>query len=256
MAQLKGLETATPLLVAYESLALAHKKAKNKEKYLAEGDGRPANPYVNYRHGLALLVINASIIEGTLRSILSAKVLLDLDRATKHGIKAGQTAPKKTETLLRKFLNEVQHDGGWEKLKKQYLSYLSLPFDDIVEENTGEAINALFVLRNVITHGTAIIAPTAPVDETARDEHQYRCQQKLERASVHLERTFHKGNLFENLSEYAVPQHFMEETKVFFSSAETHLPQLPERARKTIDMVQEYQFGYTCYFDSTYVPKK
>lgn len=79
-------ETSASLLIAYEVLALGYKKSKSirtplvfdKNKELEEAEP-PKHDYANYNQSLALLVLNASILEGTLRSIISEKLSADIN---------------------------------------------------------------------------------------------------------------------------------------------------------------------------------
>lgn len=247
MASYKGWETSTSLLIAYESLALAHKRSNGFEEVEADFAKRPQSQYANYKHAFALLILNASIIEGTLRSIISERVVFDIEEAIQKGIKAGQTSPSKPEQLLSKFLSEIEMQGGWEKLKEQFAFYFDISVDKIASEETKEGINALFVLRNVIAHGTALIQPSSKMSDNMQDVYPYNWQRKLQRASVYLEKHFKKGDIFENLAEYSMPEHFMEVTKDFMLQVENKFNPLPERVKETVDMVKGFNFGYINY---------
>ena len=94
----KGIETSVPLLLAYEALALAHKKAPNTrgwrdnlrkygtDEYQDTLPEAPSKDFANYDHSFALLIVNAAIIEGTLRTVLSEKVSTEIESQTRRGI--------------------------------------------------------------------------------------------------------------------------------------------------------------------------
>lgn len=251
--KIKVWETSISLLIAYENLALAHKKAKAIRSPFKIGgeeddieDPKGAE-YANYHQSFAMLILNASIVEGTLRSILSEKVASDVGYEIEKGKAFGQESPSRSEELLYNFRNEVELEGGWEKLKKQYNKYLSISLDNITDERTKEGVNALFVLRNILAHGTAIIQPSEKMDDEFKDVYPFSWQKKVQRASVYLKSVFGHEGIFENLAEFEVPEHFMAVTVRYFEDSEKSLGDLPERAKKTIEMVKGYSFGCINY---------
>lgn len=248
--KLKIWETSISLLVAYEILALGYKKAKAIRTPVSLGESQRKHmqhDYANYHQSFAMLVLNASIVEGTVRSILSEKISTDVDYEIKKGESVGQTKPSRSEQLLYKFREEVELQGGWEKLKGQYAQYLDISLDKITDDRTREGLNALFVLRNILAHGTAIIQPSARMDEDLKDVYPFNWQSRIQRASVYLKSIFGHEGVFENLAEFGVPEHFMDVTKTYFKDLEKNLGILPERAQKTIKMVCDYEFGYINY---------
>lgn len=247
-------ETSNSLLIAYEVLALGYKKALSirtpfnfehtTELTRAEP---PKHDYANYNQSLALITLNASILEGTLRSIISETLATDINLAIAQANEAGRTGPTKAEQLLFKFRDEVELQGGWESLKNQYSFYFNLAIEKITDESTREGINALFVLRNIIAHGTAIIQPSEQMEEDMKDVYPYTWQRKTQRAHVYLKTTFGHDGFFENLAEHEVPKHFMTITKKFLQDVLAHVQPAPTRAQKTIQMINNYNFGYINY---------
>ena len=162
----KGYETSYSLLCAYEVLALEY-KCKNKPKAAFSKEHKtgpyaevPSMNFNNYSFTFALLNLNAAIVEGVMRSILSELVSKEVDRQMNAGKKAGRGKRSSTENLLNKFFIEIEAQGGWERLKEQYATYLGISIDNTITTETKEAINALFVLRNILAHGTSIIHRT------------------------------------------------------------------------------------------------
>ena len=242
-----GLETATSLLVSYESLALAHRKAMQFEEISEKLGNRDTNHNVNYQNTFALLIINAAIIEGTLRSILSGKILSELNAIVNERKSQGATGPSKAESLLSKYLVVIEAQGGWEKIKEQYMFYFDLSLDSFMGEQLKESIDVLFILRNVLAHGTAIIAPKTKMDDSEKDLYPYSWQRKLQRVSVYLEKEFKSGDIFKNLATHEVPEHFMEKTKELFSKLEQELAPIPSNSQITINMLKKYSFGFVCF---------
>jgi len=241
---LVGIETATSLMLSYEALAIAHKKAWDAEQSQARALSRELNQNVNLQHGFALLVLNASVIEGTLRTIISEDILSELQDATRAGSSKGRTGPTKAEALLSKYHSDIEMQGGWEKIKEQYSFYYDLSLSELMGKDLKDAIEVLFTLRNVISHGTAIIQPSTKMDDTLKDVYPYKWQAKLQGASVYLKKVFSHDEIFKNLREYNMPEHFLEKTKELFQTLENRFTKVPDRAKKTIDMVKGYRFGY------------
>ena len=247
MASYKGWETATSLLIAYESLAVAHKKAWEKEEYRAEGKGTEPVNWGNFQNAFALLILNASIIEGTLRSILTHRLRKDIDVAIAAGIAAGRSGPNKMEQLLAKFHAETEMAGGWDSLKRQIELYLDVSVDKAVTPAAKEAITVMFALRNVLAHGTAIIQPSVKMSDDMKDVYPWNWQAKLHGVAMYLERHFAKGGVFENLAVYEMPEHFWNVTKDFLTQIEALFAPLPAPVQKTVDMLRDVSFGYRLY---------
>ncbi|MBJ9976921.1 hypothetical protein IAE35_10685 [Pseudomonas sp. S75] len=247
-------ETSSSLLIAYEVLALGYKKALTIRTPLnldpsaeLNKTAPPKHDYANYNQSLALITLNASILEGTLRSIISEKLSTDINLMVDEANRSGRSGPTKPEELLCKFRDEVELQGGWENLKNQYLFYFNISMDKITDESTKEGINALFVLRNFIAHGTAIIQPSEKMEEEDKDIYPYTWQRKMQRAHVYLKSKFGHEGFFENLAEHAVPEHFMTVTKKFLQDISAQACPAPGRAEKTLNMIKNYSFGYINY---------
>lgn len=242
-------ETSVPLLLSYEILALNFKKnidiREHNHKQIENQDAQVN--YDNYDQTFSLLIINASIIEGTLRSILSEKINAESQSIIKERMGLGHQSPSKAEMMLDKFRYEVELQGGWENLKNQYSLFLQISLDKITDEDTREAINTLFILRNILAHGTALIQPSSLMLEEMKNIYPYNWQSKIQRASMHLNKTFNKNDIFKNLADDRVPEYFLEKTKGYFSNLETVLENdIPERAMQTINLLKKLKFGYRC----------
>jgi hypothetical protein len=96
----------------------------------------------------------------------------------------------------------------------------------------------------VLSHGIALVHPTVIMDESMKLEYPYIWQQKLHLARVYLEKHFGHTDIFDNLAEFAVPEHFLTISKVFFSELSGKFDNFPERAAKTISVLKSYEFGF------------
>lgn len=242
MANYRGWETATSLLLAYEASARAH-NAAIQQAPIEPGQTEP-HEYFSYMHGFALLILNASIIEGTMRTILTERVTADLDRAIQRNNAAGLTAHTAPDRLLARFLRDIESTGSWQKLAEAGSAYLGAPMDSDISKEVREGIEVLFALRNVLAHGTALIQPIARMGDDLKDVYPYDWQRRLQRIEGYLEATFKKGSIFKNLAHPDMPEHFIGITKRYFTEVAPRVAPIPERAATTIAMIQKYHFGY------------
>lgn len=164
MSNYRGWETATSLLLAYETSARAH-RAAIRNAVIEPGQPEPHERY-SYQHGFALLILNASIVEGTMRTILTERVTNDLNKVIKRNVAAGLTKHTAPDRLLAKFLRDLESNGSWQKLTEASSAYLNEPMNATVPKDVMEGIEVLFVLRNMLAHGTAIIQPVEPLGMT------------------------------------------------------------------------------------------
>lgn len=237
-----GWETAVSLLLAYETLALNHRKTLSIEPN-EEGTDEP-HAYFKYKNGFALLILNASIIEGTMRTILSERVKDDIDAAVDLGNREGRTEHDAPTRLLARFLVDLESSGSWEKLSSASVSYLGEKIDHGVDPQVKEGIEKLFVLRNVLAHGTTLIQPKEKMPDDLKNEYPYSWQSKLHGVAMYLEKQFGRGGVFENLAHPDCAEHFMNVTQQYFTFIAQKYAPLPERAAKTVEMIKRYSFGY------------
>lgn len=243
-----GLETSFSLLHSYDFVAREHKRLRR----LAAGDAAEAGSrpplvpmtFEHYGPVFTLLSINAAIVEGTMRSILTEQILSDRRSAIDQANAEGRTGPTRLERLLEQFHLNVEMNGGWESLKNQYSDYLSAKFSTLVSSTTADAIESLFTLRNVLAHGTALVVPKDQMEVESKDAYPYKWQTKLQRANVLLEARFGRGDIFSNLADDGVPEFFFDETKTLFSVLEARFDPLPSRVRQTVEKVKDFSFGY------------
>lgn len=252
-----GLETTFSLFMSYEVLARAYKKNNHPKDEVDLGfDGAhkswfkavPSMNYDNCGYTFALLNINAAIVEGVMRSILSQIVSDEKDRQVDIGISEGRTKRTHPENLLNRFHIDIDSAGGWRKLKEQYERYLKLSITASSKPETKDAIETLFILRNIFAHGTALIHPKYELSEDFKDEPIYNWQSKLKGAAVYLKKHFKHDIIFDNLAEYSVPEHFLEKTKDFFNDILPVIGYSGERSKKTINAILNYSFGFIAVY--------
>ena len=246
----KLLETSHALLFSYEVLSRKYKqknepRAALSEEYKSGAFGPiPSMNFDNYGFTLALLNLNAAILEGVMRSILSEVVSEEVNRQVTTGKNAGRTSRSSPENLLNKFFIEIDANGGWGKLKEQYASYLGLAIDKTVLPETQKAISTLFVLRNILAHGTCLMHPSEQLSDDFKDEPIFKWQSKLQGARIYLKQHFGHEDIFENLAEFGVPEHFPLKTKDFLAEILPYISHSPSRANKTIAAIESMSFGY------------
>lgn len=246
----KGLETSYSLLYAYEILSLQYKRKNKPTEALADENKIlhfpevPSMSFNNYSFTFALLNMNAAIVEGLMRSVLSEIVSIEVDRQINIGKQAGRDKRTPPENILNKFFIEIDAQGGWDRLKEQYANYLSLSIDKTISPQAKEAMNTLFFLRNILAHGTAIIHPSEQLPDDLKDEPIFKWQSRLQGARVYLKKQFGHEDIFENLAEFDVPGHFLEMTKKFISEILPAIQHEPQRAKKTIDAIKGFSFGF------------
>lgn len=246
----KGLETSHSLLFSYEVLSLQYKRKNEPRAAFSEEHKTgalaavPSMNFNNYGYTFALLNINAAIVEGVMRSILSELVSEEVDRQVTAGKQAGRTARSSPENLLNKFFIEIDAQGGWERLKEQYAGYLGVAIDKSIQPQTKEAMSTLFLLRNILAHGTALLHPSEQLADDLKDEPIFKWQSRLQSARVYLQKHFGHEDIFENLAEFGVPEHFLQKTKDFLTEILPSISHQPQRASKTIADIQRMSFGY------------
>lgn len=240
-----ALEISSALMYSYEVLALEHRNAKERDDgYRDLLDLGPRDENANFKTTFALLLLNGALLEGTLRSYLSDRLLDDINEATKLGKERGQTKPTKPEQLLSKFHIDAEVQGGWVKLREQYAFYFDLEIDDVIGPALQEAMTAFTTLRNVLAHGTAIVYPSQKMDKTMEDVYPYSWQRKLTGASDYLEKNFRKGSIFKNLAAHEVPEHFMQVSQEVLTRIDGAVGGFTPRTARLSDLIRGYRFGY------------
>lgn len=197
----------------------------------------------NYNYSFSLLILNASILEGVLRSILSHCINQEIETMVHERKKLGHKCPSKIEKHFYAFRNDVQRNGGFEKLKEWYSTFLDISLDKIVSKDISEGIQVLFALRNILAHGTAIVQPKEKMSDDEKDIYPYNWQKSTQTISVYLEKHFNNGSLYDNLAANDVPKHFMEVTSELIKVISSKVD-IPDEAKKTVKIISDFDFGF------------
>ena len=227
-----GIETAFYLTKAYELLSNSHRNAYREAQDFSQDES------INYYCGPALLSINASIIEGTLRSILAVKLEENLDELVRL-----EQYSQVTLQSLQKARYEVELQGGWEKLKEQYSAYLDLSLKNMMGKTLYESFEVLFIIRNIVAHGTTFIEPLEAMSDHQKNLYPYKWQGKLQRANQYFKKEFEKDSLLEALKIYSLPEHFLEKTRQLVTILNGNFSDLTPRIKATLHEIQVIDFG-------------
>lgn len=199
----------------------------------------------NIGKNLTLINLNAAIIEGTLRTLLSEIIHRD-------SIKLGELSnirqknndyPTITRSygMIKRFRDDVELKGGWDNIKRQYKEYVDINLDELDGGNLKTALDSLFVIRNAAAHGTAFTMPKERMDEQQKDIYPYKWQNKLHGMNSYV-KTIFDMEFFDSLRSYRLAKHFMEITKQFFLLLSDESI-FPNESRFHFTNIQSFKFG-------------
>lgn len=223
------LETADSLMYSYETIALKHQKNYGNKN--------------NYQTTFPLLILNASIIEGILRFWLSNSIKSTINEIIDQGKKLGKTQKEKAEQLLENYLIEVEGNGGFDKIKGQYNFYFNISLDTKTINFDPEPINALFTLRNVLAHGTALVAPKTPAGSPNRAFYVDRWQSRLQSATNLVKGQTSAPDIFQALDCHNIPAYFFNQSKLFLAEVADSLPK-GTKIGIAYPALRDLKFGY------------
>ncbi|MFL4395934.1 hypothetical protein RJ729_13960 [Acinetobacter pittii] len=251
-----NLATNQVLLRSYEELALLHKRKNaptESREELAKTFGmsgdlffRDSKRIDNYVYNFPLLSLNAAIIEGILRYILSQNLRSEINKHVEENSRKGQTSKSPYENILDNFLIRVENDGGIENVFKYYFSYLKFHFDSEIDKEVFKQIKILFRLRNILAHGTTLVE-TAPDLIDANNLAFFKQQEMLKDAKKLLDELYGENDLLKNISHYEVPEYFMNITKQFLSEFKNKFSanySLSPEDILSLDKIINYSWGY------------
>jgi len=232
MTKYKRLEMPYYLIQSYADLAIAHKR---------NVDRNPNDVYVGFRHNFALLSINAAIVEGTLRSILHWYLFEEAEKATKKGLKLGQTGPDLAERTLIRLRLDVDTSDTWSKLKSNFKYLHAKSLSDVVTQSVLKKIEHLFTIRNRTAHGSSIQIPSEQV-ALEDDEYLFALQEKLLDLTRFLSGELGTSDIYDGLGHKDVASVFWLTTKDFVTKLEALAP-FAEELQKNIEAIKNYEFG-------------
>lgn len=168
---------------------------------------------------LALINLNAAIVEGTIRQVFTSIIANDHNRLGK--IAQSSSDPNDMSKIYRSYQKlkqlhlELELSGGWDSLKSHIFQYLDFKIEDHMGDK--EAFTVLFTLRNSTAHGTALVIPAEPIPEDQKHLYPYKWQSKLHGIEMYVQRHFQQG-LFESLRNPFFSKKFMDETIFLMSN--------------------------------------
>ena len=251
-----NLATNQVLLRSYEELALLHKRknapTESKEE-LAKTFGMSVDTFFrdsrridNYVYNFPLLSLNAAIIEGILRFILSQNLRAVINKHVEENSKKGQDTKSPYENILDNFLIRVENDGGIENVFKYYFSYLKFHFDTEIDKALFKKIKRLFRLRNILAHGTTLVE-TNPDFIDENNLAFFKQQEMLKDAKKLLDELYGENDLLKNISHYEIPEYFMGVTQEFLQEFKNKFGSkhnLSDDDSLFLDKIIGYSWGY------------
>jgi hypothetical protein len=251
-----NLATHQVLLRSYEQLALLHKR-KNTPKKIDSSQDAVSTSFMltfekeekiidNYVYNFPLLSLNAAIIEGALRYVLSQNLRNEINRHIEENSKKGATGKSSYENILDSFLIRLESEGGIEKLFSFYTGFLKFDISKEINRDLYRKIKILFSLRNILAHGTTLVeADPETIDQN--NEAFFKQQKTLEEARKLLNQLYGEDDFLKNLSHFELPKYFMSITQEFLKEFKDKFGAkycLSEDDSRFLDKIIKYSWGY------------
>lgn len=251
-----NLATHQVLLRSYEELAILHNR-KNKPENSKLTDDRFSESYLkvfskeekridNYVYNFPLLSINAAIIEGVLRYVLSQNLRAEINRHIEENSKKGATGKSSYENILDSFLIRLESEGGIEKLFSFYTGFLKFDISKEINKDIYRKIKILFNLRNILAHGTTLVE-TDPNSIDENNEAFFKQQKTLGEARKLLNQLYGEDDFLKNLSHFELPKFFMDTTQEFLKEFKSKFGtkfKLSDDDNRFLDKIIQYSWGY------------
>ena len=247
------MNTSIHLLKASDEIALQMRRKTKPVKFEDTCDYIFNLPYSKIEKsaefvGLNLTFINllAAVLEGTLRTFICEVMQIDSEKIGELSIAkkddSEYVAIVRSYAISKKYSEETEFKGGWDNLKKQYREYFDLNLEKILDKEKTSGINAIFTLRNVAAHGTAIVTPKEKLKDASEGEYAFKWQSKLQGLSVHVRQEFNM-ELLEALQHPCLSLYFTNLVKELINSLGSH-EQRPTNTRALFENFNNYKFGY------------
>lgn len=224
------LETSNSLAIEYKRLALTQNPSKLGTIRSDEF----------YSSNIILLLLNACIIEGVLRTWLTAEIKKDLNKLATERMQAGKNSPSKPEMVAENYWVKVEHAGGWQSIISQYRDYMALQLTSI---SGYTSINHLFTLRNVIGHGTSIVIPKYHTEAPGSD-YTDSWQKKLEDVRRYLTSNLNASDVLDSLSKSEISKHFWEKSRIFLDEVAGKFDNEIVQTSLAYKSFDRYSFGF------------
>lgn len=243
------MNTSAHLLASYQQIALSVKRKVHHQDYDNVFDAPYGELELNTEFigsNLTLLNLNASILEGTLRTLMCEVLQRDSESIGELAIEKKEqlkySAITRSYFLIKGFQDDVEFRGGWDNLKRQYRKYLSIDLDKILTKDDSAGINAMFTLRNVAAHGTALVMPKEKVTDEQGGTYLFKWQSKLQGLTVYIGKKFDMDYM-DALSHPLFAKHFMDITKELLSKLGA-AENIPPNTKILLNNIEKYCFGY------------
>ncbi|WP_218355269.1 hypothetical protein [Alteromonas lipotrueiana] len=199
--------------------------------------------------GLNLAACNliAAIIEGCFRSVFGSLIKRDyLSLGEMSSQYSGSNKEYKSMTrayrLANKLSDEIEFNGGWDKLLQAYREYLDVDLNSLLSARTSEAIKGLFTLRNAAAHGTNLVAPIVKINVKSENEYVFKWQSRLQNLSVYVKREFDL-ELFDALSHPCFSHHFYCKGSELISEFLSRYGPFGKEIERRMKNLKDYEFG-------------
>ncbi|MFQ1952904.1 hypothetical protein ACK346_05820 [Aeromonas veronii] len=242
------MNTSAHLLYAYDELALKIKKEicmlDVKNPFSVAYDKHELNGlFIGLN--LALMNMNAAILEGSLRSLLCEIIQRNSELLGEHSINnSGQPEYRvltRSYELLKRFQEDVEFQGGWDKLKRQYKDYLGVSIDNLLDKEKTSAINSIFTLRNIAAHGTSYVIPKHELTDDDKGTYLFKWQSKTQSLTVYTKKVFNL-DVLNALKHPCFAYHYLELIKELLELIQNE--NFPPNAKMLLDNIRNYSFGY------------
>lgn len=204
------------------------------------------NKFRSYRTTFPLLIYNALIIEGTIRSIIIS-YLDELIDKVHNDTSEEREYLYAINSLIQIQLVNVTFNTSWNTLTDTYKNFFKKTlYDDLeLEEELRSTIAVLFDLRNKFAHGTSILYPKINTTELGGlGDYPQKWINQLGNISSYLEKNFDGEDIFERLADFKVPKHFFDATKKLFNKIKIRHDSRPGLVGVNIREVCKYEFGF------------
>lgn len=251
------MNTSTYLLQACEEVAL---KIRHKARFTGEGypDYVFTEKYTDIELstemiGLNLVFINqlAAVLEGTLRTLICEVMQIDSGKLGELSIaKKSDNEYKaicRAYSITKIYKEEVEFKGGWDNLKRQYKEVFDKNIDSVLDQEKTSGLNAIFTLRNIAAHGTAIVTPKEKLEGGSGADYPFKWQRKLQGLSVYVKKEFNL-DLLDALQHPSFSYHFTELAKEFLNKLRGNA-ELPNNSQTLFNNLKNYSFGYRNNFE-------
>jgi hypothetical protein len=101
----------------------------------------------------------------------------------------------------------------------------------------------LFTLRNVLAHGTALVAPKIPAGSPNKALYVDRWQSRLQQATNLVKSQTSASDIFQALDGHKIPEYFFNQSKIFLAEILGMLPNNMEIGM-AYPALRDLNFGY------------